>query len=78
MNIGWVYPIFPKMEIENHGYIQILWAIYDHGKWVSVVKEGENFFNIFKNMHFWSTQKIVKFRNMSVKVYEYEICCTSV
>ena len=47
-------------------------------KWVSVVTGGENFFDIIENMHFWGTLKIKKFRNMSIKVYEDEICSTSV
>jgi hypothetical protein len=36
------------------------------------------FFDIIDIMNFWGTLKIKKFQNMSVKVYEGEICCTSI
>ena len=49
------------MENESHKYIQILEAIYYHKKERKVGKEGENFFDIIENMHFWGTLKIKKF-----------------
>ncbi len=39
---------------------------------------GEKFFDMIENMHFWGTLKIKKFPNMSIKVYEDEVCSTSV
>ncbi len=61
------------MENESHKYIQILEAIYYHKKERKVGKEGEIFFYIIENMHFWGTLKIKKFLNISIKVYEDEI-----
>ncbi len=52
---------FGPTETENHGYIQILWTIYENVKWVSVMIFGEIFFDIVNNMHFWGTLKVKKF-----------------
>ncbi len=57
MCFNWTYSVFGTMETESHGYIQILWTVYENGKWVSVVKEGEKFFDIIENMHFGVPQK---------------------
>ncbi len=43
-----------------------------------VLAFGEKFFDMVENMNFWGTLKIKKFQNMLIKVYEDEICSTSV
>ncbi len=69
---------FGPTETESHGYIQILWKVYENVKLVSVMIFGEIFFDIVNNMHFWGTLKLKKFCNVSIKVHVDESCSTSV
>ncbi len=46
-----------------HSYCEnpVIEIISERLKYETTMKEGENFFDIIENMHFWGTLKIMKF-----------------
>jgi hypothetical protein len=65
-------------EIHSRRHSRIIETIYHDNKWVSTMKKGGFVPDMDHLMNFWGTPKRKKFLNISIKVYEDEICSTSV
>ena len=65
-------------ENEQHYYVHTVETIYYENKWESVMKTGVLGPDMVHLMNFGGTPKIKKFLKISIKVYEDEICSTSV
>ena len=67
-----------ETEIHSHHDCRIIETIYQDNKWVSTVTKGGFVPDMDHLMNFWGTPKMKIFLNISIKVYEDEICSTSV
>ena len=65
-------------EIHSHHNSRTRETIYHDNKWVSTMKKGGFVPDMDHLMNFWGTPKMKKFLNISIKMYEDEICSTSV
>ena len=67
-----------ETEIHSHHHSRTIETIYHDNKWVSTMKKGGFVPDMDHLMNFWGTPKMKKFLNISIKMYEDEICSTSV